>query len=68
MRILIGNIVALIASCIMVYAGTLKEKKKIIIAQIVEIGFFIVSQLILRRYFWSHYECYEYYWQCNLLF
>ena len=47
-RIVLGNIVALVASLVMVCAGIVKEKKKILQLQIIEIGLFIVSQLILN--------------------
>ena len=47
MQIIIGNIVALIASLVMVYSGTIKQKKKIIYAQTVQIGLYVVSNLIL---------------------
>lgn len=45
--IIIGNIIALIASLIMVYTGILKNKKKIIYFQTVQIGLFVVSNLVL---------------------
>lgn len=45
--IVIGNIIALIASLIMVYTGILKNKKKIIYFQTVQIGLFVVSNLVL---------------------
>lgn len=41
MQIIIGNIVALIASIIMVYSGYLKQKKKILYVQTIQIGFFM---------------------------
>ena len=47
MQILIGNIVALIASLVMVYSGIIKQKKKIIYAQTIQIGLYILSNLIL---------------------
>jgi len=47
MALFIGNIIALIASIIMVYSGTVKEKKKILLFQIVEITMYVMSNLIL---------------------
>ena len=47
MQIIIGNIVALIASLIMVYSGLVKQKKKIIYTQTIQIGLYVVSNLIL---------------------
>ncbi len=46
-RILIGNIVALIASIFMVLSGVLKEKKKILYVQTVQMGLFVVSNIVL---------------------
>lgn len=45
--IVIGNIVALMASVAMVYAGILKDKKQILSAQTVQCGLFILSNIIL---------------------
>lgn len=45
--LLIGNIIALIASLIMVYSGILKEKNKIIITQTIQIGLSVISNIIL---------------------
>lgn len=45
--IVIGNIIALIASIAMVYAGILKDKKQILSAQTVQCGLFILSNIIL---------------------
>lgn len=47
MKIIIGNIIALIASIIMVYSGTVKNKKKIIYFQTVQIGLSVISNIIL---------------------
>lgn len=47
MQIIIGNIVALIASIIMVYSGYLKQKKKILYAQTIQIGLAVLSNIIL---------------------
>lgn len=49
-RIVIGNIIALIASLLMVYAGYIKVKKKILFTQIIQIGLSIVSNLVLGGY------------------
>ena len=45
--IVIGNILALIASCAMVYSGFVKKKNEILIVQSVQIGFFIASNVVL---------------------
>jgi len=45
--IIIGNIVALIASLMMVYTGLIKEKKKIIFIETIEIIIFIVADIFL---------------------
>ncbi|MGN1299212.1 MAG: YgjV family protein [Candidatus Scatovivens sp.] len=45
--IIIGNIIALVASILMVYSGMLKQKKKILYFQTVQIGMFVVSNIIL---------------------
>lgn len=47
MFLIIGNIIALIASLLMVYSGILKEKKKILYVQTVQIGLSIVSNIVL---------------------
>lgn len=46
-NLIIGNIVALIASIVMVYYGFLTDKKKILFYQSVQIGLFVISGLIL---------------------
>ena len=46
-QIIIGNIIALIASVIMVYSGYIKEKKKILYVQTVQIGLSVISNLVL---------------------
>ncbi len=46
-QIVIGNIIAFIASIIMTYLGLLKSKKKMIFLQTVQIGLFVISNLIL---------------------
>lgn len=45
--IIIGNIIALVASILMVYSGMLKQKKKILYFQTLQIGMFVVSNIIL---------------------
>lgn len=45
--IIIGNIIALIASILMVYSGMLKKKKKILYFQTVQIGMSVISNIIL---------------------
>lgn len=47
MQIFIGNIVALVASIIMVYSGYLKQKNKILYAQTMQIGLSVLSNIIL---------------------
>lgn len=47
MQIIIGNIIALIASIIMVYSGYLKEKKKILYIQTIQIGLSVLSNIVL---------------------
>lgn len=47
MQIIIGNIVALIASIIMVYSGYLKKKNKILYTQTIQIGLSVLSNIIL---------------------
>lgn len=50
MRLLIGNIIALIASLIFVYSGILKKKNKILIAQGIQKGLSTISNIILKGY------------------
>lgn len=45
--IIIGNIIALLASLLMVYSGLVKEKKKILYVQNIQMGLFVVSNLVL---------------------
>lgn len=45
--LIIGNIIALIASLLMVYSGMLKQKKKILYFQTIQIGLSVISNLIL---------------------
>lgn len=45
--IILGNIVALIASLFMVYAGLLKKKSKILLFQCIELALYTISNLIL---------------------
>lgn len=49
-QIVIGNIIALIASVIMVLSGYVKEKKKILLVQTIQIGLSVVSNLVLGGY------------------
>lgn len=46
-RIIIGNIIALIASLLMVYSGVIKQKKKILYVQIIQIGMLTISNIVL---------------------
>ena len=45
--LVIGNIIAIIASILMVYSGLIKNKNKIIYVQTIQIGLFTLSNLIL---------------------
>ncbi len=45
--IIIGNIIALIASLLMVYSGIIKQKEKILYVQTVQIGLSVVSNIVL---------------------
>ena len=47
MQIFIGNVVALIASIIMVYTGYIKNKNRIIFVQTIQIILMVISNLIL---------------------
>lgn len=46
-QIIIGNIIALIASLLMVYSGIIKKKKKILYVQTVQIGLSVLSNIVL---------------------
>jgi len=46
-NIIIGNIIALIASLIMVYTGLIKKKEKIIYVQTIQIGLSVLSNIVL---------------------
>jgi hypothetical protein len=46
-KIIIGNIVALIGSILLVYSGLIKPKKKILYVQTIQIGVLVISNLIL---------------------
>lgn len=45
--IIIGNIIALVASILMVYSGVIKQKKKIIYVQTIQIGLLVISNFVL---------------------
>ena len=49
-QLISGNIVALIASILMVVSGSLKDRKKIIYVQTLQIIAFTISDLILGGY------------------
>lgn len=49
-QIVIGNIIALIASILMVFAGLQKKKKKILFTQIIQIALSVISNLVLGGY------------------
>ena len=40
MMFIIGNVIALVASILMVYSGIIKTKKKIVYVQSIQIGLF----------------------------
>ena len=46
-NIIIGNILAFIGSVLLVYSGIIKEKKKIIYVQTLQIGVLIISNAVL---------------------
>ena len=46
-NIVIGNIVALVASLLMVYTGIIKRKEKIVLIQTIQIGLSVLSNIIL---------------------
>lgn len=50
MSLIIGNIVALAASIAMAISGILKKKNQILIAQSIQIGLFVISNLVLGGY------------------
>lgn len=50
MTLIIGNIVALLASIAMTISGILKDKKQILIVQAIQIGLFVISNLVLGGY------------------
>lgn len=45
--LIIGNTITLIASLLMVYSGIIKNKKKILYVQSIQIGLYVISNLIL---------------------
>lgn len=45
--LLIGNIIALIASLLMVFSGLLKKKKQILYIQTIQIGLSVISNIVL---------------------
>ena len=47
MTLIIGNIIALIASLLMVYSGIIKEKKKILIVQDIQMILLAISNAVL---------------------
>lgn len=49
-QIVIGNMIALIASILMVFAGLQKKKKKILFIQIIQIELSVISNLVLGGY------------------
>lgn len=47
MTLILGNVVALLGSLLMVYTGLIKKKQKIILFQTIQIGLFVLSNIIL---------------------
>lgn len=47
MRLFLGNIVGLISSLIMIYSGSIKDKKRIVFVQGIQISVYSISCLIL---------------------
>ena len=50
MSLIIGNVVALLASIAMTLSGLFKNKKQIILMQSIQIALFIISNLVLGGY------------------
>ena len=48
MMFIIGNVIALVASILMVYSGIIKTKKKIVYVQSIQIGLSVISNLFLK--------------------
>ena len=48
MKLITGNVIALIASLLMVYSGIVKNKKKILYVQSIQVGLFAISNLVLN--------------------
>ena len=48
MTFVIGNIIALVGSILMIYVGTIKDKKRILYVQSLQIGLFAISNLVLN--------------------
>ena len=46
--IIIGNVIVFVAALLMVYSGIIKEKKKILYIQSLQIGLTIISNLLLE--------------------
>ncbi len=44
---LLGNVIGLLGSILLIYTGFIKEKKRIIYVQSIQITFFVISNLIL---------------------
>lgn len=47
MYLVVGNVIALIASILMVYSGILRNKQKILYIQTIQIGLYVISNIIL---------------------
>ena len=45
--LVIGNLIALIASILMLYSGYIKKKQKIILVQTIQIGLSVLSNIVL---------------------
>ena len=47
MPLIIGNVIALVASLLMVYSGIIKKKEKVLCVQSIQIGLYVISNIIL---------------------
>lgn len=65
-QLLCGNIVALLASILMVYSGSVKDTKKIIYIQTIQISPYSKYANSWRIH-WSHCKCNKYFKKCFML-
>jgi hypothetical protein len=45
--LIMGNVIALLASLLMVYSGTLKQRNKILYFQTIQIALSVISNIVL---------------------